>query len=118
MAEFVGVALLMVIVTIAFFVMSIMSTNIYMRVTSIMLTLLLILGDLFIGRVIIEDIAPSATGFINIMDNFYLIGLRFFLFVAFFFMLWAFIRILKYFKNIPQKKRDQKQQEYIMGYKL
>ena len=108
MVEFVSVAIFMSIITVILFLVAIFTTNDLIRYASGLMTLLMIVSDFFMARLIVEQIVPSNTGFIRIMDTFYSISINFYIVVISFAGLFMIYKIYIYIKELPISRRNER----------
>ena len=110
MVEYTAVAVLFMFITAIFFVLTYYVELLWLKMFMGSMASLMIVGDFNLARVIVEDIDPTKTAFINVLNMFYIISVVFVVtaFVVMAFII--FIRMLMYLKELPKMKRNERKE--------
>lgn len=78
-----------------------------------LVTSLMIVANFFFARTFISDTASSEVGFINVLDNFYVIGIGLFLFIAAIFLFILLIDMVLWVKGAALRKRRERLEDFV-----
>ena len=113
MVEYTAVAVLFVFITAVFMILAYFSQTEWIKLFMGAMFFLMIVADFNLARVIVEDIAPTKTAFIEVLNTFYIISVVALSFCFVLLLIYFIAKLIGYLRDIPKMTRQNRQMRLI-----